>query len=190
MYSARTWAFAVILSSAGTSTLAQGTTTLGDSQISQVAHTAMQIEIDNANLALNKSQSASVRAFARATRKDYSSADEGALSSHARFHFNLQDNPVSQSLADSGSEQTQKLSKLSGDAFDKAYARNELAHHILITGALEATLIPAARDARIKTLLKNELALFQERLKEAKQLADQFQAHTQPTPAPPRRDYE
>ena len=188
MFSVRMWLLAAILSCAGTSVIGQGATILSNSQIAQVVHTALQIEIDNADLALSKSQNAAIRSFAEANRKDYSAADKQALSSHANSNFNLQDNPVSQSLAGSGSEHTQKLSKLSGESFDEAYARNELAHHILITGALEVTLIPGAKDARIKSLLQNELTLFQKHLREAKQLADQFQPHTQPTPAPPHRN--
>ncbi len=183
MFCIRTWLFVVILASAGTSGMAQGGTTLSDSETSHVVHRAMQVEIDNANLALTKSQNASVRAFANATRHTYSVADKQALSSP-------QDNPVSQSLVGSWSEHTQRLSKSSGEAFDAAYARNELAQHVLITGALEATLIPAAKDPQIKSLLQSELALFQKHLKDAKQLADQFQAHKQFTPAPPHRDHE
>ncbi len=190
MFSARTWLFAAILSSAGTSVIAQDATTLSDSEIWYVVHTAMQIEIDNANLALSKSQNASVRTFADATRNDYSAADKQALSSLAHFNFNPQDNSISQSLTGSGSERTQKLSKLSGEAFDEAYARNELERLIFITGALEVTLMPSAKDPRIKSLLQNELALFQGHLRDAQQLVDQFQEHTQPTPAAPHRDYE
>ncbi len=186
----RTWFFVAVLASAGTSVMAQGAPTLSDSEISDVIHRALRVEIGNADLALSRSQNERVRSFADATRRAYSDADKQALSSQGRSNIRSQDNPISQSLADSWAERSQRLSKLSGEAFDAAYARNELAQHALITGALEATLIPAAKDPQIKSLLQDELALFQKRLKHAKKLADQFQAHTPFTPAPPQRDHE
>ena len=96
MFSVRTWLLAAILSCAGTSVIGQGATILSDSQISQVVHTAMQIEIDNANLALSKSQNAAIRSFAEATLNDYSAADKQALLSHADSNFN---SPLTKSLS-------------------------------------------------------------------------------------------
>jgi putative membrane protein len=58
--------------------------------------------------------------------------------------------------------------------FDRAYAQNELAFHILITGALEAKLIPSTQNGPVKNLLQNELALFKQHQDDATQLKSQF----------------
>lgn len=43
-----------------------------------------------------------------------------------------EDNDTSQSLADAAAEKLQELSKLSGAAFDRAYAQNEAAYHLTV----------------------------------------------------------
>jgi len=48
-----------------------------------------------------------------------------------------------------------------GAAFDKAYVANEIAFHKMVNGAWERTLIPAANNAELKSLLQTGLKLFQ-----------------------------
>jgi putative membrane protein len=174
MFRARTWLFAAVMSSAATSVPAQNPTSLTDAEIAHIVYIAGQIEIEYANLALNKSSTASVRAFASATLSDHTAANKAALSSLAASNINPQDNPISQSLAGAGTEHSQQLSQLSGAAFDKAYAENELAYHVLITGALETRLIPSTQNGQVKSLLQSELALFKQHQKDATQLVSQF----------------
>jgi Domain of unknown function (DUF4142) len=81
-----------------------------------------------------------------------------------------QDNALSRSLAGAGAEHSQDLSKLSGAAFDKAYAQNELAYHVFVTGALETTLIPSTQNSQVKSLLQSRLALFEQHRNEAHNL--------------------
>jgi putative membrane protein len=63
---------------------------------------------------------------------------------------------------------------LGGAAFDRAYAQNELAHHVLIIWALETTLIPSMQNSEIKRLLQSELVLFRQHQIDAKQFVDHF----------------
>ena len=48
----------------------------------------------------------------------------------------------------------EELRALSGTAFDKAYAENEVAYHEAVDGALESTLIPAAQNASSRACWK------------------------------------
>ena len=147
-----------------------------------------QIEIANAKLALDKSSNENIRAFAAATLKDYATADATALSSLASGNITLDDNAMSQSLFGAASEHAQNLSQLSGAAFDEAYARNELALHVFISGAIEMTLIPSAQSAEVKQLLQNELALYQKHLQEARELVGELQPPSHlPLPPPKHR---
>jgi putative membrane protein len=186
MLCARNLLLAACVCVAATAAIAQSPAPLSDAEISQALNAAMQAEIDAANLALSKSQNASVRAFAAATRAAYGASVSQAPASSVK----PQDNPVSQPLSGAASERAEKLAKLSETAFDAAYARNELEHDVLVTGALEATLIPLAKDPQLKRLLQNELAVFQGQRASAQRLADQFQSHARPTPDPPRRDHQ
>jgi putative membrane protein len=56
-------------------------------------------------------------------------------------------------ITGAAAEHAQDLSKLSGAAFDKAYAQNELACHVFVAGTLETTLIPSAQNSQVKSLL-------------------------------------
>jgi putative membrane protein len=136
--------------------------------------TAEQVDIAAANLALRYSANNAVRAFASATLRDYTAANKTAMSSLARLNINPQDNPTSQTVAGAGAEHAQDLSKLSSAAFDKAYAQNELAYHIFVTGVLETTLIPSAQNSQVKSLLQSGLALFERHRSDAAQLASRF----------------
>ncbi|MGA7384829.1 MAG: DUF4142 domain-containing protein [Methylocella sp.] len=119
MFRIRYWLVIIVMCFAGTSVTAQSLT---DSQIAHVFYTAAQVDIAAANLALTNSSNNAVRAFANATLRDYTAANKATLSSLAKLNINPHDNAISQSLAGAGAEHAQDLSKLSGQAFDKAYA--------------------------------------------------------------------
>jgi len=174
MFRIRYWLFIVVMCFAGTSVTAQNTASLTDSQIAHIVYTAEQVDIAAANLALKNSSNNAVRAFASATLRDYTAANKTALSSLANLKINPEDNAISQSLAGAGAEHAQDLSKLSGAAFDKAYAQNELAYHVFVTGALETTLIPSAQNSQVKSLLQSGLALFEQHHSDAAQLVRQL----------------
>jgi putative membrane protein len=170
----RYWLLIAVTCFAGTSVTAQNTASLTDSEIANVYYTAVQVDIAAANLALRSSTSSAVRAFATAALTDYTAANKTLLSSLVKLNIEPKDNALSESLSGAGTEHAQDLSKLSGVAFDKAYAQNELAYHVFVTGALETTLIPSAQNSQVKSLLQSGLALFEDRRSEAVELASQF----------------
>jgi len=170
------------------SAVALDPTSLTDAQLAQVLHVASQIDIANAKLALDKSSNGSVRDFAAAALNDYAAADSAASSSLAIANIKPQDNAISQSVDGAASEHAQRLSQLSGAAFDEAYAQNELAYHVFITGALQVALIPSAQNPQVASLLQEQLALYEKHLQEARELAGQLQTSTYlPQPPPKHR---
>jgi putative membrane protein len=72
-----------------------------------------------------------------------------------------EDNATSQMIAKQAEEKRAELMKLSGAAFDKAYAENEVAYRSLVIGAVETQLIPSASNSELKKLLKVGLKIFQ-----------------------------
>ena len=137
--------FVSILCFAGTSAMAQGTGQPTDPQIAHIAYTAGQIDIKAAKQALGKGQNKDVKAFAEEMVRDHETVNKQALALLNKLKVKPEDNGTSKSLADAASKKREELSKLSGDAFDMAYAENEVTYHQTVNGALEKTLIPPPR---------------------------------------------
>jgi putative membrane protein len=64
-------------------------------------------------------------------------------------------------LSEEGEGGSGSLHGLSGAAFDKAYADNEVAYHKTVDGTLQTTLIPSASNAELKDLLTTGLKIFE-----------------------------
>jgi putative membrane protein len=151
-------AFTALLAASGPA-FAQGKPT--DPQIAHIAYTAGDIDIKAAKLALKKSKNKEVIAFAKDMVRDHSAVNEKALAMVKKLKVTPEDNDTSRSLVKQAGEERAKLAKLTGPAFDKAYAENEVAYHKTVDGALESTLIPSAQNPELKSLLETGLKIFQ-----------------------------
>jgi len=146
-------------------------TDLTDPQIAHVAYTAGTIDINAAKQALERSKNADVRAFAQQMIRDHQAVNTKALALVKKLHVTPEANPVSSSLTAQAQATERRLSNLRGSAFDRAYAQNEVAFHRSVNQALEKTLIPAADNAELKSLLQTGLTLFREHQAHAEQVA-------------------
>lgn len=146
---------------------------LTDAQIAHIAYTAGQIDIDAARLALDKASTSQVREFARTMLRDHEAVNQQALALVAKLHVIPQDNPTSQALSEAAAAARESQRTLAGPAFDRAYIAGEAAYHQQVNEALRTLLIPGARNAELKSLLEDGLALFSEHQKHAEALATQ-----------------
>ena len=162
------FAAALLLGSAAPSAAADAPT---DPQIAHIAYTAGTIDIAAAKQALAKSHTKAVRDFAQEMVRDHSAVNAKALALVKKLHVTPQDNPTSDALTKQATAERNKLSHLSGAAFDRAYVDNEVAYHKTVDGALESTLIPSAKNGELKSLLETGLALFREHLAHAEHVA-------------------
>lgn len=144
---------------------------INDAQIAHIAYTAGAIDVTAAHQALQKSHNPQVRAFAEEMARDHAAVNEQALALVKKLGVTPQDNPTSQSLASHAAAEQTKLAALSGSAYDKAYAANEIAYHQAVNGALSGMLIPAAQNPELKSLLETGLKLFQSHQMHAEHLA-------------------
>jgi len=144
---------------------------LNDAQIAHIAYTAGVIDVKAGELALKKSKNKEVRDFAQNMVDDHKAVNDKALALVKKLKVTPQDNDVSKSLAKQAATKEAELSKLSGAAFDKAYAANEVAFHKTVNGALQSTLIPSASNAELKGLLETGLKLFQGHQEHAEHVA-------------------
>lgn len=142
-----------------------------DAQIAHIAYTAGQIDIGNAKLALQKSKNKEVRAFAQDMLRDHAAVNKQALALVKKLHVTPEDNPTSKSLSEQAKGTLASLKKLSGPAFDKAYADNGVEYHKTVNGALKDTLIPSASNGELKDLLQTGLKIFEGHQQHAQQVA-------------------
>ena len=142
-----------------------------DAQIAHIAYTAGALDVAAARQALAKSQNKEVREFASTMLRDHEAVNEKALALVKKLGVTPEDNPTSAALSKQAAETHDKLDKLSGAAFDQAYAKNEVAYHQAVNGALKGTLIPSADNSELKSLLETGLTLFTEHQHHAEHLA-------------------
>lgn len=140
---------------------AQTNAKLTDPQIADIAYTADKIDIQNAKLALQKSKNQDVRAFADDMIRDHTAVNQKALALLKKLDVKPEDNATSRSLVKQSDAERAKLSKLSGAAFNKAYAANEVTYHKEVNNALKTTLIPDAQNPELKSLLETGLKIFE-----------------------------
>jgi len=142
-----------------------------DAQIAHIAYTAGQIDIAAGKQALAKSHDKKVLDFANEMVRDHTAVNNQALALVKKLGVTPQANPTSAALEKAAKAKNAELAKLSGAAFDKAYAANEVAFHKTVNGALQSTLIPDAKNAELKSLLQTGLKLFTEHQHHAEMLA-------------------
>jgi putative membrane protein len=142
-----------------------------DAQIAHIAYTAGQIDIKAAELALQKSKNKEVRDFAENMVHDHKAVNDQALALVKKLHVTPEDNDTSKALVKQADAKEAELRQLSGGAFDKAYAENEVAYHKTVNGALETILIPDATNPELKDLLMTGLKIFQGHEQHAEHLA-------------------
>lgn len=160
--------FAVLLSTTGLATAQPAKLT--DPQIAHIAYTAGEIDIKTAQQALKKSHNPEVTDFAQNMIRDHEAVNEKALALAKKLHVTPQDNDTSRSLVKQADDEQKRLAKLSGPAFDRAYAQHEVAYHQTVNNALETTLIPSASNPELKGLLSTGLKIFQGHEQHAEQV--------------------
>ena len=145
-----------------------------DAQIAHIAYTADNIDIKTGQLALQKSKNAQVKAFAQDMVRDHTAVNEKALALVKKLGVQPQDNDTSRALTRQADAEMKKLEGLNGAAFDKAYAEHELAYHRQVNEAVRGTLIPAASNPELKSLLETGLKIFEGHEQHAEQLVKEL----------------
>lgn len=146
-----------------------------DMQIAHIAYTAGEIDMRYAEIALRKTQNDDVREFAELMLRDHKAVNDAALDLLNKLGATPEDNPTSQSLLEQANAKAAELEALSGPAFDRAYAENELAYHQFVNDTVENTFIPAADNAEFKELLGVALKTFKAHEKHAQMMVEAVQ---------------
>lgn len=148
---------------------------LNDLQIAHIAYTAGSIDIRYAHLALALSEDPGVREFASLMVRDHGAVNDKALALVEELKITPEDNATSRQLSQQAAQIRDELRQLTGTAFDKRYAANELAYHQAVNGAVEGTLIPAAQNEKLKSLLLSALKTFKVHERHAQDMVAKLQ---------------
>jgi putative membrane protein len=141
-----------------------------DPQIAAIVVTANQVDIDAGYLAKERSKTKDIQDFAVRMVTDHTGVNKQASDLVQKLGVKPEPNPTSESLKKGGEENLEKLKKLSGSAFDKAYVDHEVAYHEQVLDAVDKTLIPNASNAELKALLEKSRPVFASHLEHAKQV--------------------
>ena len=133
---------------------------LKDLEIAHVAYTADNIDIRYAHLALAKSKNPAVLEFARTMIRDHRAVNTKALALLKKLKASPKNNFLSRQLSGRSDQLIEEMSKLSGAAFDRRYAENELAYHRAVNKLIGGTFIPNIRNPKVKALFRQALVIF------------------------------
>ena len=145
---------------------------LNDLEIAHVAYTADSIDIRYANLALEKSKNPVVTEFAETMIRDHTAVNDQALALLKKLNAQPQDNFLSQQLNEQADKLVEEMSSLSGEAFDKRYAENELAYHQSVNGLVGGTFIPNIENPEMKQLFEQALVIFKNHEQHAQKMVN------------------
>ena len=140
---------------------------LNDLEIAHVAYTADVIDIRYAHLALAISNNPAIHEFAQTMIRDHSAVNDKALALLTKLNAAPQDNFLSRQLHSQADELVAEMSQLSGDAFDRRYAQNELGYHRAVNGLVADAFIPNIENPEVKALFEQALVIFRAHEKHA-----------------------
>ncbi|MEQ9618658.1 MAG: DUF4142 domain-containing protein [Deltaproteobacteria bacterium] len=148
---------------------------LNDLEIAHVAYTADLIDIRYAHLAFAKSKNPAVIEFAETMIRDHTAVNEQALALLEKLNAQPQDNFLSQQLNQQADKLVEEMSGLSGEAFDKRYAENELAYHQSVNALVGGTFIPNIQNPEMKQLFEQALVIFKNHEQHAQNMVNSLE---------------
>lgn len=126
---------------------------LSDPQIAGIVVTANQIDVDAGKLAKSRTRSKAVGEFAEQMITDHTAVNKQAAALAKKLNVTPEESAVSKGLKAGAKQATEKLGKLSGAQFDRAYVEHEVAYHQQVLEAIDKALLPSAKNAELKALI-------------------------------------
>ena len=104
--------------------------------------------------------------------RDHEAVNEMALALLKKLGATAQDNFLSQQLIEQSEQLVDEMKQLSGDAFDRRYAENELGYHKAVNALVEFTFIPNIENQEVKALFQQALQIFKAHERHAVRMVD------------------
>lgn len=143
---------------------------LDDAQIAAIAVAANEVDINAGKLAESKSSNSEVKAFAHRMITDHSGVIKEATALVTKLKVTPEENVVSKSVRSDGQKNLDRLGKLDGKHFNKAYIQNELVFHKQVLDLIDQRLLPSARNEELQALLVKVRAAVASHLEHAEKI--------------------
>ena len=107
--------------------------------------------------------------------RDHEAVNNAALELVEKLGVTPQDNFLSRQLNEQADQLVNEMRQLTGRAFDRRYAENELAYHRAVNDLLDGTFIPNIENAEVKALFVDALAIFRTHERHAEKMVNVVQ---------------
>lgn len=141
-----------------------------DAQIAGIVVAANQVDIDAGKLAEKSGSSKDVKDFAKMMVTSHTQVNKQAGDLVKKLKVKPADSETSKTLKEGGEANLDKLKKLRGKEFDKAYMDNEVAYHQTVIDTVDKSLIPNAKNPELKSMLVSTRPTFVAHLEQAKKI--------------------
>ncbi len=146
---------------------------LNDETIYAIFDQANMADIATGRLGWKKSSNPEVRKLAKMVITDHSAVQQMGRDVATEMGI-LGTPPAGDASWASQAEALNKLDKLTGEEFDKAYVLHEIAYHTAVINAINTVLLPAIKNEKFKGLVLKVLPGFEHHLRATKKVADQM----------------
>jgi putative membrane protein len=143
---------------------------LDDAQIAAIAVAANEVDINAAKLAESKSSNREVKAFAHRMIADHSGVIKEATALVTKLKVTPEENVVSKSVRSDGQKNLDRLGKLDGKPFNKAYIQDEIVFHRQVLDLIDQRLLPSAKNEELQALLVKVRAAVASHLEHAEKI--------------------
>lgn len=148
---------------------------LTDANVTSIATAANNGEIGEGQLALSRSRNQQVREFAQQMISDHTALNQQIM--HEAQRTGMQPEELTSRIQATSEQTLRSLGQREGAAFDRAYIANQVAMHRWLLETMDNTLIPAARDDRLESLLRSQRAIIADHLEHALRVQQSLGQH-------------
>ena len=144
--------------------VAADTSKLNDAQIAAIAVAANEVDINAAKVAESKASNPEAKAF------DHTDVIKQATALVTKLKVTPEENIVSRSVRSDGQKNLDRIKKLNGKPFDKAYIYEEIVFHKQVLDLIDQRLLPSAQNEELKALLVKVRAAVASHLEHAQKI--------------------
>lgn len=155
--------------------------TLGDREILGALAAIDTGEITQGTLARTQATDATVRAYGESMVTMHTQASARLTALSQRIDMTPQDSARSRALASDATSTHQRLSGMSGAAFDRAYIDAQVMQHTHALDLIDHTLLPQAHNQELRAALTNDVRpMVDAHLQQARGIADRIDVAAPP----------
>ena len=136
----------------------------------QSGSTGTNWPLRRASCAEKSGSSKEVKDFAKMMVTSHTQINKQAEALVKKLKVKPADSDTSKTLKEGGQATADKLKKLKGKEFDKAYIDNEVTYHQSVIDTVDKSLIPNAKNPELKDMLVNARPTFVAHLEQAKKI--------------------